>query len=583
MKKLLFYAFAAIAVLSCTSLDDVEKRLDNVKQDIVILQQAFGSGKIVTEVKQVTTGSGGWEITFSDNTHITLINGLFDGIEESDGYITFTLTDNTSFKFKMVPKTVEPRLITMTIRASDNAWLLVNDARCEVIGDSVVECWVDHLMSSKDLIVRFEYKGDRVTLDGVSAISGETAINYKQPVKMLVYSGVKTKGYTVYVHAFTGLPVLWIETEGHQDITSKDYYLRAYARLVEDVRTRGAGDVIEDSLGIKGRGNSTWGMPKKPYRLKLDNKQALFGEPKDKSWVLLNNYADKSMLRTQTAFYMGRISNLDYTPSSHFVELMLNGRYNGTYLLCDKLKIDKNRVNVGDDGFLLEVNTDTRVTSEDVTFRVNHIRQPLNIKEPDNITVNDENYNYVKDYLTQADAVLFSDKFTDADEGWRKYIDMDSFVDWYLINEISKNNDAIFFSSCYMNLARGGKLKMGPLWDFDISFGNVNYNNNFDTTGFWIKRVDWISRMFEDPIFVSRVKERFDYFYSHKNDIMREINENAEYLRYAAQENEGRWHTFYTYNWPNYDIWGSYNNEVQLMKDWINTRFEWLKGEVEKL
>ena len=581
MKKLLLYVFATIFMFSCTSLDDVEKRLDNLEQDVLVLQQAYESGKIITKVKPVTTGSGGWEITFSDDTQITLVNGLLDGVEESGGFVTFTLTDGTSFKFKMESETVEPRLLSMMISASDNAYLLVNNARCEVIGDSVVECWVDHLMNSKNLIARFEYEGDKVSIDDVSVISGETVIDYKQPVKMLVHSGDKTKGYTVYVHAFTGLPVLWIETEGHQDITSKDYYLRAHARLVEDVRTRSAGDVIEDSLGIKGRGNSTWGMPKKPYRLKLDNKQALLGEPKDKSSVLLNNYADKSMLRTQIAFYMGRISNLDYTPSSHFVELMLNGRYNGTYLLCDKLKIDKNRVNVGDDGFLLEV--DAKAASEDVTFRVNHIGQPLNIKEPDDITVNDEKYNYIKDYLTQVDAVLFSDNFTDADEGWRKYIDMDSFVDWYLINEIAKNNDAVFYTSCYMNLARGGKLKMGPLWDFDIAFGNVNYNNNFDATGFWIKGVSWISRMFQDPVFVSRVKERFNYFYSKQEDIMREINENAEYLRYAAQENEGKWHTFYTYTWPNYDIWGNYNNEVQQMKEWINARFEWLKGEIDKM
>ena len=89
--------------------------------------------------------------------------------------------------------------------------------------------------------------------------------------------------------------------------------------------------------------------------------------------------------------------------------------------------------------------------------------------------------------------------------------------------------------------------------------------------------------MFKDPAFVARVKERFDYFYSRKDDIMREINENAEYLRYAVQENENKWHTFYVYTWPNYDIWGSYQNEVQSMKEWLNTRFEWLKTEFDKM
>ena len=160
---------------------------------------------------------------------------------------------------------------------------------------------------------------------------------------------------------------------------------------------------------------------------------------------------------------------------------------------------------------------------------------------------------------------------------------MDSFVDWYLINEITKNNDAIFWSSCYMNLRRGGKLKMGPIWDFDISLGNVNYNDNFIEEGFWIKNIQWYSRLFEDPAFVAKVKERFAYFYSHREDIMKNINENALYIKYSVQENENKWHTFYTYTWPNYDIWGSYMNEVQSMKTWLSKRFEWLKNEFEKM
>ena len=148
---------------------------------------------------------------------------------------------------------------------------------------------------------------------------------------------------------------------------------------------------------------------------------------------------------------------------------------------------------------------------------------------------------------------------------------------------LAKNNDACFFSSCYMHLKRGDKLKMGPLWDFDIAFGNVDYNGNYTSDGFWIKDVTWYSRLFEDPAFVAKVKERFDYFYSRKDDIVSEINANAQYLRCSAQENNNKWHTLYTYTWPNYDIWGSYQNEVQSMKEWLHARFEWLKAEFDKM
>jgi hypothetical protein len=134
-----------------------------------------------------------------------------------------------------------------------------------------------------------------------------------------------------------------------------------------------------------------------------------------------------------------------------------------------------------------------------------------------------------------------------------------------------------------MNLSRGGKLKMGPLWDYDIAFGNVNYGDCGAPEGFYIKAIPYYKRLFEDPAFVSLVKERFAYFYSQKNVIFNEINRNAEYLQYAAVENNNKWGTFYNYTWPNNEILGSYRNEVQNMKNWLNRRFEWLNDAMSTL
>ena len=474
-----------------------------------------------------------------------------------------------------------PKLLSISFLSKDNSMQLVEDVKGEIIGDSIVECWIKNIVSDKLLVPHFEYTGESVTIDDTSAKSDETQIDFKTPIKLTVSNQGKTKDYTVYVHSFTGLPVLWIETEGRKDITSKDDYLNAHLKLVEDVRTRSAGGVTEADVKIKGRGNSTWGMPKKPYALKFDEKTSLLDEPADKSWVLLANYADKTSLRNQTAFYMGSISNLDYTPRFHFVDLMLNGRYNGTYQLGDKLKISKNRVNVGDDGFLIEL--DGKPDPDDVLFYSNHLDGiPFQIKDPD-VVVDDDNYRYVRDYVLKAEEALYAENFKDPEEGWQKYIDMDSFVEYYVIKEIAKDVDGNMRLSTYMNLKRGGKLKMGPIWDFDIAFGNVNYDNCSTPDGFQIKKDRWYVRFFEDPAFVAKVKERFDYFYNRKEDIMNEINANAQYLRYSAQENNNKWHTLYTPTWPNYDIWGSYQNEVQSMKEWLNARFEWLKTEFDKM
>ena len=481
------------------------------------------------------------------------------------------LQDEIDEMKKPVPE--DPVLQYLNFLAQDNPDQLSSDVKGEIIGDSIVECWVPNVMDNKELIADLKFVGENVKFNGSSVQSRSTKCDFKKPVRLTITNQNKTKEYTIYVHAFTGLPVLWIETIDREPIASREEYVSAIFKLVEDVRTRSAGDVIETSMLIKGRGNSNWAMPKKPYRLKLDNEYPLFGEHKDKAWVLIGNYPDKTMLRNSTAFYMSKISNLDYTPKAHYVEVMLNGRYNGTYQLCEKLKRSKHRVDVGEDGFLLEV--DAVAKSDDPVFRTAHLKHPINVKSP-SVEVGDENYNYIKDFVLKAESTLFASNFKDTDEGWQKYMDMDSFVDWYLINEIARNNDALFYSSCYMNLTRDGKLKMGPVWDYDIAFGNINYNDNFKTNGFWIKNTTWYSRLFEDPAFVEKVKERFNYFYSHQEDIIREITENAAYLRRAVVENENRWGTLYTETWPNYDIWGNYNNEVESLKEWLKARFDWL-------
>ena len=482
-----------------------------------------------------------------------------------------------------VPEPETPVLTSLSFLSYDNPMQLIADVKGEIIGDSVVDCWVPNIMSDKELIPQVEYVGESITLDDVPVSIGSTKYDFNKPVKMTITNGYKSKDYTIYVHSFTGLPVLWIETEGRQAITSKDDYLRASFKLVDNVKTRSAGEVIVDSVNIKGRGNSTWGMAKKPYALKFDKKISLLDEPKDKSWVLLANYADKTLLRNHIAFYMGKISNLDYTPRYHYVELILNGRYNGTYQLGEKLKISKDRVNVGDDGFLFEIDSRAAEDPEARYFYTNHLDGiPIDIKDPD-VEFDDDDYNYAKNFLIKAEESLYSKNFKDPNEGWQKYIDIDSFVEYYVIKEIAKDVDGNLRLSTYMNLKRGGKLKMGPLWDFDIAFGNVDYGNCSTPEGFQIKKDRWYIRFFEDPAFVAKVKERFNYFYGKREDIMREINASAKYLKYAVQENENKWHTFYTYTWPNYDIWGSYNNEVQSMKEWLNARFEWLKGEFDKM
>lgn len=524
MKKILYCAFASILLASCsTDLTDVEKRLDNLE----------GETKSASEQ-----------------------------IDEL--------------------KRKEPQLLSISFLSKDNSMQLVEDVKGEIIGDSVVECWVKNIMSDKLLIPKVEFVGESIKLDDVPVAIGSSKHDFKRPVKLTITNGDKSKEYTIYVHSYTGLPVMWIETEGRKDITSKEVYQRASFKLVEDVKTRAAGDVIEDSVSIKGRGNATWSSyPKKPFNFKFDKKRSLLGMPEDKSWVLLANYADKTFIRNHIAFYMGYMSNLNYTTRSHYVEVMLNGRYNGVYELCEKIKISKNRVNVGDDGFIMEIDAYAPGEADSRYFSIVHLNQVVNIKDPE-VEYNDDNYNYAKEFVTIADSVLYSNNFTDPNSGWQKYLDMDSFIDWMLINEISKNLDSFWWSG-YFSLKRGDKLRMEPLWDFDHSFGNYVRNGIEYPSGWAVKQHSWYARLFQDPAFVEKAKERYNFFYSKREDIMKEINACAQYLSLSSREDNNKWGTLYRNIGSDSDIWGSYQNEVQSMKEWLNARFEWLKTEFDKM
>ena len=468
-------------------------------------------------------------------------------------------------------------LVAMGFSSAENP-TLTEDLLCEISSDGTVECWIPEITTEKNLIPRFSFHGSEVTINGQKASSGTGKYDFTNPVKLTVKGSDKTIEYTVYVHSFTGLPIMRIDTEGGKEVTSKTEYINAHMTLSEDVLTRAPSDVVEGDLKIRGRGNSTWGLPKKPYRLKFNEKISLLGEHKDKDWVLVANYPDKSMIRNDLAMAMGKMSKLEWTPACHYVELIFNGRYDGTYLLFEKIEASNDKVAVGDDGFVLQVDAHAESDSSAVYFYSNYIDYSIEIKEPD-VTWGDSNYQYISDFIDTAENVLFSDIFKDPKEGWQKYMDIDSFVDWYLIHEMSKNEDSMFHFSCHMNLKRGGKLKMGPIWDFDIAFGNVKEKETtaMFTDGFMLEWSQWYTRLMQDPAFLSKLRERFIYFYNHKDELISYINTDAQYLKHAAQENQNRWGTFYHYSYKQYDIWGSYQNEVQSLKEWLNNRMEWMK------
>jgi hypothetical protein len=192
----------------------------------------------------------------------------------------------------------------------------------------------------------------------------------------------------------------------------------------------------------------------------------------------------------------------------------------------------------------------------------------------------------IKADVQQVEDVLYSGNFTDPAQGYRKYIDVDSFIDWFLVQEISKNVDSRFAYSVYMYYNPDtGKYHMGPVWDFDFAFGNLNYTDAQYAEGFWVKESpQWVCRFFEDPWFVSRVKARWNSKKAEINRIIQFIENRASALDYAQTLNFQRWDILNIYVSPNPNtVLGSYRAEVDFLKSWLSSRLAWLDGAINAL
>ena len=428
------------------------------------------------------------------------------------------------------------------------------------------------------LIASFEFEGTSVYIGDVAQESGITVNDFTDIVTYTVTnSDGDTQNFKVDLTRFTGLPVVYLKTDDSVAIDSKDDYVEGDTSIFGG---RHFDDLEEVEMKIRGRGNSTWMHPKQPFQMKLADKAEFLGMPNDKKWLFLAEYSDKTMLRNKISFEMGYLSILDWTPQGRFAEVYINDEYNGTYNITQKVEESDNRVPLGDTGYLLELDQLSRLDPDDVYFdSVVTDKFLINIKEP-SLDLDSDEYNYIRDLLGDFEQSLFGSRFLSEADGYANYIDIDSFVDWYLISEITKNVDSQSYSSIFLNVMPDEKIKMGPLWDFDLSFGNVDYADSRYAEGWWVKYHPWYDRLFQDPDFVDQVKIRFAYFRANQDLILEKIDNYAEQLQWSQQENDDLWQTIGIYVWPNPVTFDTYQEEVDHMKMWLKNRMDWLDQEI---
>lgn len=314
----------------------------------------------------------------------------------------------------------------------------------------------------------------------------------------------------------TDMPAIYIETENSQPIVSKDDYVNATLRYVDETGVK----VYED-MEIRGRGNSTWNLEKKPYRIKFAEKEEFMGpdRAKAKSWTLLANFADKTLLRNAVAACIGDFAGQPFTAGAQFVDLVLNGTYLGSYQLSDQMEVRKKRVDIDEQdevpaedanitgGYFLEV--DGFATFEPVYYRTNR-NVMVTVKSPDEEVIVPRQLEYIRNHMQQFEDALFSEDFADPQKGYRPYVDSLTLASWYISTELTGNVDG--FWSTYMYKKKDDpKFYWGPLWDYDIAFNNCNRVGDVSRSlminkGFGGDLTQkWVLQMWKDPWFVQLI------------------------------------------------------------------------------
>jgi hypothetical protein len=375
-------------------------------------------------------------------------------------------------------------------------------------------------------------------------------------------------------------------------------------------------------IGIETRGQTSQLLSdKKPYGFEtlddmgVEDSKSLLGLPKESDWILLAPFSDKSLLRDVTAFELARrFDRMPYTPRTRVVELMVNGDYRGVYILTEKIKRDKKRVNVAKNnpendltgGYIIKIDKGNGIVANEwweshVAPNVPNgqkIRFLYHYPKPNKILPSQQNY--IQQYLRDFENALRSSNFMHPTDGYRKYAEVGSFIDFMLLNEVTRNVDGYRISTyLYKNRdSIDSRLYMGPVWDFNIALGNANYCNGGDVTGwawnfnrvcqddYWVIPF-WWERMRQDSNFLIATQLRWQELRATtlSNAAVNQMLDSLQALVAdgPVTRNFVRWPIMGTWQWPNNFVGNSWNAEMNYLREWTLGRLAWMDQEMPRL
>lgn len=366
-------------------------------------------------------------------------------------------------------------------------------------------------------------------------------------------------------------------------------------------------------IGIETRGNTAQiFFEKLSYTLETRTDSgtnlnvSLLGLPQENDWVLHGPYSDKSLIRNALAYHLGNAQGW-WSPHTRFCEVFINDEYRGVFVLTEKIKRDRNRVDIatllpeddtGDEltgGYILRIDRHREgCWISPFMGRTGSFEMPISYYDPKYDELTEQQRTYIKNYVTDFEYVLAGDDFKNQETGFRAYINVLSFIDYFLITELSRDLDGYRCSVYFYKDkdSNGGKLNTSPLWDYNLGFGNGNFMDAEKTAGWTADGIGngdpyecvfWWERLMADPYFKARIKSRWNELRAGKfsnANILAFIDSCVNVLSEAQVRNFQKFNILNKYVWPNAYIGGSYANEISYLQNWIVQRASWLDSQI---
>lgn len=452
-----------------------------------------------------------------------------------------------------------------------NEGKIAEDVEGQIFAKEIVLS-VPEVVKTSKLIASFEYEGAGVYVNGEKQESGVTENDFSQPITYEVHAADETvKTYKIKVSLLpdvkSEVPHIYIQTDEEAPVDSKEEYVQADIQI----NGKGAYEDFEGRTKIRGRGHDSWNMPKKPYKLKLEDKSELLGLLPGKKWILIANYRAESLMLDAVGFRMAGLLDMPYTQHAVPVDVTLNGEYIGSYTFTEQKEAKKNRINVGDEGLYL--NMDTYMHKPPGQFYSEFYELPVMIRYP---KLDDLGFSELETKLEEIknDFELLEEKVAAPDfpeNDYLDYIDAEELVNYLIVYNLSLNQEINHPKSTFIHKHKNGKYKMGPVWDFDWAFGydsNLNkhfvkIDNELLINSMSSPGTNFFSRLLEDPEVQMLYKERWGWFKANKFPLL------LEYIEDYAEAIEGSYLL-------DYDKWGEGVGDAETaanqLIDWLYQR-----------